>query len=75
MQKQVLGRPCTENDSFCMTLERAQSGDHQALLKILDFLHPDMEHLASFIKLPREESIQAMRVAMIEAIRFGEVRL
>ncbi|MED1726336.1 hypothetical protein [Brevibacillus parabrevis] len=74
MQKQVLEGPSTENDSFCMTLERAQTGDQQALLNILDFLHSDMEYLASFIKLPREESIQTMKVAMLEAIRFGEVK-
>ncbi|MDR7319643.1 hypothetical protein [Brevibacillus nitrificans] len=75
MQKQVSQCLSTENESFCMTLKRAQSGDHQSLLSILDFLHPDMQYLASFIKLPREESIQAMKAAMLEAIRHGEIHV
>jgi len=32
-----------------------------------------MAYLASFIKLPREDSIQEMKTAMIEAIRHGEI--
>ncbi|USG65101.1 hypothetical protein NDK47_23750 [Brevibacillus ruminantium] len=44
------------------------------MLEIIDFLNPDMEYLANFIKLPREESIQEMKAAMIEAIRRGEIQ-
>lgn len=75
MQKQILTCPSTESNSFCMMLKSAQAGDNQALMNILDFLLPDMEQLACFIKLPREDSIQEMKTAMMEAIRRGEVWL
>ncbi|CCF12351.1 helix-turn-helix domain-containing protein [Brevibacillus laterosporus] len=54
-------------------LKRAQSGDNQALIEIIEFLEPDMEYLACFIKMSREDSIQEMKVAMIEAIRQGDI--
>lgn len=57
MQKEILECNGAKNQSFSIILIRAQSGDKQALLSILDFLLPVMEYLASFIKLPREESI------------------
>ncbi|NRS51898.1 hypothetical protein [Brevibacillus sp. HB2.2] len=57
MQKEILGCIGAQNQSFSIILRRAQSGDTQALPSILDFLFPVLEHLASFIKLPRDESI------------------
>lgn len=74
MQEQILECIGEETKSFCLTFKRAQHGDNQALLEILDFLHPDMEYLATFIKLPREESINEMKTAMIGAIRSGEIQ-
>jgi hypothetical protein len=56
-----------------MRLQRAQSGDNEALMEIFDFLQPDMEYLACFIKMPREDSIQEMKVALMEAIRKGDI--
>jgi hypothetical protein len=64
-----------KNDSFYMTFKLAMAGDNQAMMEVIDFLLPDMEYLANFIKLPREESIQEMKAAMIEAIRQGEIQL
>ncbi|KMZ44208.1 MULTISPECIES: hypothetical protein [Bacillales] len=75
MQKQIFAPIGREADSFSLTLQKAQSGDNRAVLTVLDFLLPDMEYLASFIKLPREESMQEMKTAMLEVIRSGEVML
>ncbi|MFB0828180.1 helix-turn-helix domain-containing protein [Brevibacillus laterosporus] len=73
MEDKIFTATGTENDSFCIMLKRAQSGDNQALIEIIEFLEPDMEYLACFIKMSREDSIQEMKVAMIEAIRQGEI--
>ncbi|WP_126428258.1 hypothetical protein [Brevibacillus marinus] len=73
MQKQVLTSIGTETESFGTIVKRAQLGDNQALIKIIDFLQPDLEYLACFIKMSKEDSIQEMILAMIEAIRYGDV--
>ncbi|MFS0556845.1 hypothetical protein [Brevibacillus sp. 179-C9.3 HS] len=75
MQKQIFAPIGREADSFSVTLQRAKSGDNRAVLTVLDFLLPDMEYLAAFIRQPREESMQEMKTAMLEAIRSGEVML
>lgn len=73
MEDKIFTATGTENDSFCIMLKRAQSGDNQDLIEIIEFLEPDMEYLACFIKMSREDSIQEMKVAMIEAIRQGDI--
>lgn len=54
-----------------MKLQRAQSGDNEALLEIFEMYQPEMEYFASFIKMPREDSIQEMRAALMDLIRSG----
>ncbi|AYB39950.1 helix-turn-helix domain-containing protein [Brevibacillus laterosporus] len=73
MQDKIFKVTSTENNSFCIMLKRAQTGDNQALMEIIECLEPDMEYLACFIKMSREDSIQEMKVAMIEAIRKGDI--
>ncbi|MDT3418150.1 hypothetical protein QO009_004075 [Brevibacillus aydinogluensis] len=73
MQKQVLTPIGTETESFSTIVKKAQLGDNQALMKIIDFLQPDLEYLACFIKMSKEDSIQEMILAMIEAIRHGDL--
>ena len=74
MQKQISwGTQTTNDESFSLMLKQAEAGDKEAIGKIIDFLESDMAYLASFIKLPREDSIQEMKTAMIEAIRHGEI--
>ena len=73
MSKKVSTFFSSENDSFCMMLKRAEAGDNQALLKVLETFQSEMEYLAGFIKMPKEDSIQEMKTVLIEKIRNGEV--
>lgn len=73
MQNKISKVTSKENNSFYIMLKRAQTGDNQALMEIIGYLEPDMEYLACFIRMSREDSIQEMKVAMIEAIRKGDI--
>ncbi|MGN7469653.1 hypothetical protein [Brevibacillus sp. SAFN-007a] len=39
------------------------------MLQVLDLLQPEMERMACFIRMPREESIQEIKCQLIELIR------
>ncbi|TPG93568.1 hypothetical protein EEL32_00460 (plasmid) [Brevibacillus laterosporus] len=52
-------------------LEQAKQGDIEALELILEELEPYMYELAKFISMPREDSIQEMKVKFIEVLKNG----
>jgi len=64
----------TSVDSFGILLQLAKEGDNQAMEQIIHRFEPDMQRLASFIRMPREESVQHMKAAFIEMLRDGERR-
>lgn len=69
MQAKVPAHHCSQHESFDVIFERARSGDNGAMLQVLDLLQPEMERMACFIKMPREESIQEIKSQLIELIR------
>jgi NACalpha-BTF3-like transcription factor len=50
------------------TVKRAQNGDKESMEEILNLFEDDIEHLSRFIKLPREEVIQALKIELITII-------
>lgn len=55
--------------SFLDLLKQAQSGDNEALEILLDLFETDIQRLASFIKLPHEDAVQAIKTELIEMLR------
>ncbi|EST55147.1 hypothetical protein T458_08655 [Brevibacillus panacihumi W25] len=58
---------------FGKLLKLAEMGDQHAMEQILKIFESDMEQLASFIRMPREESLQQIKVDFIEEIMSGKV--
>ena len=56
-----------------MLVSLAKNGDNKALEIILSKLEPDIQYLASFIKMPKEEVIQEIKASFIEIIRKGDL--
>jgi len=58
---------------FCTLLEQAQT-DNEALETLITLLEPDMCFLSRYIKQPKEDSIQQLKMAFIEVIREGQIK-
>ncbi|WP_340014058.1 helix-turn-helix domain-containing protein [Paenibacillus sp. FSL K6-1318] len=50
-------------------LFQARAGEEQATLKILELYYPEMEKLAETIRMPKEDTIQSLRLELIEFIK------
>ncbi|MFA4134121.1 MULTISPECIES: hypothetical protein [unclassified Brevibacillus] len=57
------------NHAFSLMVEQAKNGDNEALLKVLQEMQPEIDSLAGFLKLPKEEGIQEITAQFIERIR------
>ncbi|TKI56254.1 hypothetical protein E8L90_12690 [Brevibacillus antibioticus] len=57
------------NHAFSLIAEQAKNGDNEALLKVLEEMQPEIDYLAGFLKLPKEEGIQEITTQFIEKIR------
>ena len=53
---------------FSQTVSRAQSGDKESMEEILNLFAGDIEYLAKFIMLPKEEAIQTLRIELINIV-------
>ncbi|WP_281869960.1 hypothetical protein [Brevibacillus parabrevis] len=70
MQKSKLKETTTISDhTFDLMVEKAKNGDNEALLKLLEEMNPEIERLAGFLQLPKEEGIQEITTQFIEKIR------
>ncbi|GED57249.1 hypothetical protein ABER61_16390 [Brevibacillus formosus] len=57
------------NYAFSLTVEQAKEGDNEALLRVLEEMQSEIDSLAGFLKLPKEEGIQEITAEFIEKIR------
>lgn len=55
--------------SFMSLLEAARNGDQTAMEELLQFFDSDFEYLAKFIRIPREDALQALKTEFIEMVR------
>lgn len=58
-----------QSDSFTKSLEKAQNGDKEAIQEILDTLEPDIKKLSKFIRLPKEDATQFLKVELINIVK------
>ncbi|WP_162309021.1 hypothetical protein [Brevibacillus antibioticus] len=57
------------DQAFSLMVDRAKSGDNEALIRILEEMQSEIDSLAGFLKLPKEEGIQEITTRFIEKIR------
>ncbi|MCM3702393.1 helix-turn-helix domain-containing protein [Paenibacillus macerans] len=53
---------------FIETVKKAQSGDMDSMEDILTLFSGDIEYLAKFIMLPKEEAIQTLKIELINIV-------
>ncbi|TGV31182.1 hypothetical protein EN829_033985 [Mesorhizobium sp. M00.F.Ca.ET.186.01.1.1] len=57
------------DQAFSLMVDRAKSGDNEALIRVLEEMQSEIDSLAGFLKLPKEEGIQEITTRFIEKIR------
>ncbi|MEK4438984.1 hypothetical protein [Paenibacillus sp. FSL K6-2862] len=67
MEKEDFKDVISEAD-FIALVELAREGDQDAFLKIVDFFEEDMIQLAKYIKMPREDVMQSLKLGLLELI-------
>lgn len=68
MEEERVGGIEGESQSFIQTVKKAQNGDKKSMEEIINLFNDDIEHLARFIKLPKEEVTQALKIELIKII-------
>jgi hypothetical protein len=58
-----------KHEKYRMLIEKAKNGDNAALEELITILEPDINTLAKFIKMPREDTIQEIKTSFIEILR------
>ncbi|MCY9763161.1 helix-turn-helix domain-containing protein [Paenibacillus alvei] len=54
---------------FLNLLHLAKQNDTDAILKLLKFFENDMLYLSRYIRMPKEDSLQSMSLALIELFK------
>lgn len=57
------------DQAFSLMVDRAKSGDNEALIRVLEEMQSEIDSLAGFLKLPKEEGIQEITTRFIEKMR------
>ncbi|WP_340259502.1 helix-turn-helix domain-containing protein [Brevibacillus borstelensis] len=60
------------NHSFIRMIERAKNGDNDALTMVLQEMEPEIQYLAGFLKMSKEDGIQEIKTQFIEKLRDGK---
>lgn len=68
MEEERIRSLTQESRGFIQTVRKAQGGDKESMEQILDLFKDDIEHLSRFIKLPKEDVIQALKIELITII-------
>lgn len=69
MEKKDDSRDLSENEVLELLMLIQKENDEIATLKLLDFFEQDILHLARFIRMPREDAIQSMKVELIDLLK------
>jgi len=56
-------------ERLCILIEKSKLGDNQALEELFKVLEPEINNLAQYIKMPREDTIQEIKTKFIEYLR------
>ncbi len=69
MEKEGHGYNKIQLDSFQCTLIKAQNGDKEAMMKIINLMEPDIKLLSKYIKLPKDDAIQTLKAELIDIVK------
>jgi hypothetical protein len=69
MEKERVGNLTEESKSFLILLEKAENGDKLAMENLLQMFNEDMEQLAKFIRLPKEDALQQLKMEFIAMVK------
>ncbi|SNT24081.1 hypothetical protein SAMN05446037_10602 [Anaerovirgula multivorans] len=71
MKREICTSAAATNETFRLLKEQARKEVNEILEKVFEELEPHLDYLSSFIKMPREDSLQEMKTRFIEIIREG----
>lgn len=58
-------------DELCQLISQAATSDKTALQKVINLFEQEMISLCRFIKMPQEDALQTLKLALIELILSG----
>lgn len=67
MEKEDVKNVINETE-FIGLVELARAGDQDAFMKIVDIFEDEMEQLAKYIKMPKEDVMQSLKLGLLELI-------
>ncbi|SDM41897.1 hypothetical protein SAMN05428961_11713 [Paenibacillus sp. OK060] len=67
MEKKIVKIDISETD-FVKLVQRSKEGDHEAFLQIVDLFEEEMIELAKYIKMPKEDVLQSLKLGLLELI-------
>lgn len=53
---------------FMNLVQRSRKGDQVAFMAILDMFEEEMEQMAKYIRMPKEDVMQSLRLGLLELI-------
>lgn len=68
MEKERIGFITANPDRFTQIVRQAQQGDKGSMNEIINLFSDDIEFLAKYIMLPREDAIQSLKVELINIV-------
>ncbi|MBN3525201.1 helix-turn-helix domain-containing protein [Paenibacillus apiarius] len=74
MEKEFPQNVITETE-FLELIQRAQGDDKEAMLQIIELYEQEMIDLSRYIKMPKEDALQAMITGLIELIKRGRTNV
>lgn len=67
MEKEDIASSVDEIE-FMRLVKLARSGDKEAFMAILNMFEEEMEQLAKYIRMPKEDVMQSLRLGLLELI-------
>ncbi|WCF09219.1 helix-turn-helix domain-containing protein [Paenibacillus thiaminolyticus] len=58
---------------FMELIKKARESDQNAMMEIIKLYENEMIYLSRYIKMPKEDALQAMILGLIELIKRGEI--
>lgn len=67
MEKEIVGTSIEEIE-FMNLVEQFRNGDHSSFMTILDLFEEEMEQMARYIRMPKEDVMQSLRLGLLEML-------
>ncbi|BFH66791.1 hypothetical protein J27TS7_39760 [Paenibacillus dendritiformis] len=60
---------------FMELIKKARESDQNAMMEIIKLYESEMIYLSRYIKMPKEDALQAMILGLIELIKRGDEKI